>query len=287
MERADGFDRQRLSVVPRPLVAAALERPVTRRILVTDAGWFPHARQHGRHRPQGAEETIVIVCASGTGWLDADGARQRIGSGRAIVLPGGVPHSYGSDDEDPWTIWWCHVRGSDVPELVAAAGNRAGNRTISLRSPDRATALLDEIAVSLEAGTTPARLTATAGLAWHLFTQLAVDHAHPQEGTPLERALRYLEDRVDGQVQVSELAALVGVSPSHLAALFRHATGGGVLAHHNALKMARARVLLDTTDLPVAEVGRLVGRPDPFYFSRQFRRMHGVSPRAYREHRKG
>lgn len=120
-----------------------------------------------------------------------------------------------------------------------------------------------------------------------LFTQLAVDRLLPEHGTPLERALRYLEERVDGNVHVGELAAMVGVSPSHLAALFRDATGGGVIAHHLALKMARARHLLDTTDLPVAEVGRRVGIDDPFYLSRRFRLTPGVAPSAYCEQRKG
>jgi AraC-like DNA-binding protein len=118
-------------------------------------------------------------------------------------------------------------------------------------------------------------------------TQLAVDRLLPEEGTPLERAMRYLEERIDGRVQVPELAAMVGVSSSHLAALFRDATGGGVLAHHISLKMARARHLLDTTALPVAEVGRQVGMDDPFYFSRQFGRVHGMSPSQYRSTRKG
>jgi AraC-like DNA-binding protein len=92
---------------------------------------------------------------------------------------------------------------------------------------------------------------------------------------------------VDGTVRLSDLAALVGVSSSQLSKLFREATGGGVLAHHTALKMARARLLLDTTDLTVAAVGREVGVADQFYFSRQFRRLHGISPRAYRAERKG
>ncbi|WP_435527611.1 helix-turn-helix domain-containing protein [Microbacterium aurantiacum] len=99
--------------------------------------------------------------------------------------------------------------------------------------------------------------------------------------------MRYLEDRIDGHVQVGELAAFVGVSPSHLAALFRQATGGGVVAHHLSLKMARARRLLDTTDLTVAEVARQVGMDDAFYSSRQFRKTHGASPTAYRAHHKG
>lgn len=287
MERAEGFEHQRLSVVPRPLVEAALARPVTRRAVVTDAGYFPRAALHGRHRARGAAETIVIVCVSGTGWLESGGLRQRIGSSTAIVIPSGVEHSYGASESDPWTIWWCHVRGSDVPELIEAAGIHAERLTLSLRAVDRITALLDEISTSLERDSTPARLLATSGMAWRLFTQLAVDRLLPEEGTPLERAMRYLEERIDGRVQVPELAAMVGVSSSHLAALFRDATGGGVLAHHISLKMARARHLLDTTTLPVAEVGRQVGMDDPFYFSRQFGRVHGMSPSQYRSTRKG
>lgn len=287
MERADGFEHQRLSVVPRPLVEAALSRPVTRRIVVTDAGYFPRASEHGRHRPAGAAETIVIVCVAGSGWVETDGQRMRVGTATAIVLPGGIPHSYGADRDDPWTIWWCHVRGTDVGELLEAAGVTPERVTLSLRGVERVTALLDEISTSLARDTTPARLIAASGMAWRLFTQLAVDRLLPEHGTSLERALRYLEERVDGNVHVGELAAMVGVSPSHLAALFRDATGGGVIAHHLALKMARARHLLDTTDLPVAEVGRRVGIDDPFYFSRRFRLTHGVAPSAYREQRKG
>jgi len=287
MELADGFDRQRMSVLPRPIVERALGQAVTQRMLVTDAGYFPQARHHGRHRPQGSRETIVIVCGSGSGWADIDGIRTRITRGTALVIPGGVAHSYGASESDPWTIWWCHVRGTDVPELINAAGITRGSRTVALRAVERATALLDEMAVSLSRDTTPARILAASGLAWHLLTMLAAERSLPAEGTPLERAMRYLEERIDSQVKVPELADLVGVSPSHLASLFREATGGGVLAHHNALKMAYARTLLDTTSLPIAEIAQAVGRDDPFYFSRQFSRAHGVSPRAYRALRKG
>ena len=286
-ERREGFAGQRLVVVPRPLVADALEQPVTRRLLVTDAGCFPHADRHLRVRPRGAAEAIVLVCTTGGGWVDVGGVRTRVGPATAVLVPAGTPHAYGADEADPWTIWWCHLRGTDLADLWQVTGADASRPTISLRGVDRVTALLDEIASSLERDQSPARLLATAGMAWRLMTQLAVDRRLPEQGEPLERAMRYLEDRVDGSIPVSELARLVGVSPSHLGALFRDATGGGVLAYHTGLKMARARTLLDTTSLLVVEVAREVGYADQFYFSRQFRRVHGVSPTEYREHRKG
>lgn len=229
----------------------------------------------------------MIVCTAGAGWVETRAGRRRIGSSTAVVIPGGVPHSYGADANDPWTIWWCHVRGTDVSELVVATGTTDADVTLSLRTPERATSLIDEIVTSLERDVSPARLLATSGMAWRLLTQLVVDRLLPHRDTTLERAMRYLEERVDGRVQVPALAALLGVSASHLSAQFRKATGGGVLAHHTSLKMARARTLLDTTDLSVAEVGRHIGMADAFYFSRQFRAVHGMSPRAYRETRKG
>lgn len=288
LARATGFQNQRLVVVPRPLVRDALSRPITRHLVVTDAGVFPAAADHGRHRPDGAAETIVILCVAGTGWVETGGVRTAVGAATAVVLPGamGEAHAYGAAEVDPWTIWWCHVRGADVADLLDGAGVR-GAQVIPLVAADRLTAMLDEIITALEKDQSPARLVATAGMAWRLLTALAIDRRLPEKGTPLQQAMNYLEDRVDGSVRLADLAALVGVSSSYLSKLFREATGGGVLAHHTALKMARARLLLDTTDLPIAEVGREIGLQDQFYFSRQFRRLHGVSPSAYRAERKG
>jgi AraC-like DNA-binding protein len=47
-------------------------------------------------------------------------------------------------------------------------------------------------------------------------------------------------------------------------------------------RMTEARRLLSDTRLTIAEIARRVGISDPGYFSRQFRRTHGVSPRKWR-----
>lgn len=278
----EGFVNQRLVVVPRPAVAEALDRPVTRRLLVTDVGYYPEARDHLMQRPRGAGETVVIVCTSGTGWARVGDAEHRVSARTALVIPAGVPHAYGSDDARPWTIWWSHLRGSDVAELVGVLEVSAARPIVPVRSLDRAVALLDEILSGMERDQSPVRLVAAAGAAWKLLTQIAVDRVIPAPGDPLQRAMAFLAERLDGSVSVGELARLVGVSPSHLTAMFRRATGGGVLAHHTALKMARARQLLDVSDLQVGEIARELGYSDPFYFSRHFRRHHGMSPSDYR-----
>jgi len=51
--------------------------------------------------------------------------------------------------------------------------------------------------------------------------------------------------------------------------------------------MARARQLLDVTDATIAEIAHEVGYADAFYFSRHFRRHHGMSPSEYRDRDRG
>ncbi|MEU8386111.1 helix-turn-helix domain-containing protein [Streptosporangium sp. NPDC048865] len=283
----EGFRNQRLTVVPRRVVAEAHASPVTRRLMVTDCGYYPKAADHLMTRPNGTEETVLILCVAGTGWANVGGAQHRVGSNTALVIPRGAPHSYGASADTPWTIWWCHLRGSDLAELVEEIGASASRPVIPIRRLDRAVALLDEIVTTLERDHSPASRMGASGAAWKLLTQIVVDRAMPAPGDPLQRAMAYLAERLDSTVRVADLAALVGVSPSHLSAMFRRATGGGVLAHHTALRMAQARHLLDTTDATVATIAREVGYPDPFYFSRHFKRMHEASPTEYRNRAKG
>ena len=82
--RTDGFENQRLCVVPRPEVEAALERAGTRRITVTDAGYFPAATGHRRVRPNGAAETIVILCVAGGGVVRIAGTAYALTPGTCI-----------------------------------------------------------------------------------------------------------------------------------------------------------------------------------------------------------
>ena len=284
--RADGFPGQRLCVVPQPQVRAALDDPITRRLTVTDAGYFPHAAGHRRVRARGVDETIVLLCTAGEGAVLLDGVWHTVGTAQCAVIPAGAAHEYRASTDDPWTIWWVHLRGSDVAELTGPVLGTSRPVT-RLQSLDRALALFDEIVGLLEHRLSPAALVAASGLGWQLLTRIAVDSTVPAEGSALERAMRYLEDRIDGTISVGELASLVGVSGSHLSALFRRATGGGPAAFHTSVKMTRARALLDTTDASIAEVATAVGYADPLYFSRHFRRQHGVSPSGYRAKAKG
>ena len=100
-------------------------------------------------------------------------------------------------------------------------------------------------------------------------------------------ATAILQQDLAERVSVPELAGRVGMSASHLSALFRRELGCGPAEYHARLRMAVARELLDTTADPVSAVARQVGYEDPFYFARQFRSAHGMTATQYRDRDKG
>ena len=280
----DGFPGQRLHVLPHPLVREALHRPPTSRLLVTDAGYFPHASRHGRVRRSGSAQTIIIVCTEGAGWCDLDGKPYDIRAGEALVIPARMPHRYYADSRRPWSIWWLHVTGDDVADLLAATGTTPTAPTMSLSDLVAVTELIETVCDALEADETAASLTAAAGAAWHLLALLAGQSQQGGRGSPISLVQGHLRLHLAAPVSVPELAAMAGFSPSHFSARFRAVTGFSVVEYVKRLRMARARQLLITSELSVAEVAIDVGYADPFYFSRQFRAVTGLSPRSYRQH---
>lgn len=286
MSIAEGFPGQRLTVLPRPVVARALGQAGTRALLVTDCGYFPRARAHGRRRDEPIEQAIVLLCTAGAGWCMIDGTRHEVRAGQLAVIPPGLPHAYGSDPEEPWTLWWMHLDGADIPELLGPQGALWSTPVRTLSGSFPAAALMQEIVQALERDISPAQLFAASSAAAH-FLALAATDPGGGRGGPVERARSYLQAHVAGRISVAQLAAMVSLSPSHFAAMFRDQVGLPVLAYQTQLRMLRARELLDTTELPVAAIAARLGYADPFYFSRQFRREHGTTPLNYRAQGKG
>jgi AraC-like DNA-binding protein len=279
----DGFPGQRLHVLPRPLAKQALQRSPTSRLLVTDAGYFPHAARHGRVRRTGAAEAIFILCEAGAGWCEMGGARHDVQAGEVLVIPPREPHRYYADEDDPWSIWWLHVTGADLPDLLAAIGLDLSRPTAPAADPVQAADLIESICNDLARDETSSSLTAAAGAAWHLLAQLAAErHRRSVGDASISRIQAHLREHLAESFSVHGLAADAGFSTSHFSARFHAVTGFSVTEYVKRLRMARARELLLTTDRSIADIAAEVGYPDQFYFSRQFRAVAGSSPRHFR-----
>jgi AraC family transcriptional regulator len=92
----------------------------------------------------------------------------------------------------------------------------------------------------------------------------------------------YIQQNLDKDLRLTELAAVVYMSPYHFARLFKCSTG--VPPHRFVVgqRLARARACLATQELSIVQISRMVGFRTPSHFTTVFRRATGLTPRGYR-----
>lgn len=95
--------------------------------------------------------------------------------------------------------------------------------------------------------------------------------------------LSILHERYAGDLDVEELAAVVGLSRSRLEHLFRAEAGETIGNVVRSLRLRRAAELLVTTFLSVKEIRAAAGWQDASHFVRSFRRAYALSPSDYRQ----
>lgn len=222
--RTDSRDKD-FACSPAPWCMPHSTNLVLGRLLVTDAGYFPRASAHGRSRPQGAPEAVVILCVSGAGVVDLGDTTVRVDKGSAVVLPPGVRHRYRAEARDPWTIWWAHVMGADVLEFMTAILGDPANPLIPVRNIFRSALAPEDTVQALETDEYDASLLRASAAMWSLLASFASDRL---SGGPAGNADRiglvqdYLRANLQTKDTVTGLARMANLSTSHFSAPQEH-----------------------------------------------------------------
>jgi AraC family transcriptional regulator, arabinose operon regulatory protein len=286
-EKHEGFPGQRLVVVPRPIVAVAMQQPLLKNLLPTDAGFYPRAGGHKCARPSGCPEAVFIYCARGQGWCEVLGRRHKVTKDQLLVIPAGTPHVYGAAQGDPWTIHWFHAVGSLVPVYLEKLEVTPEKPVMPLGEDVRLFSLFEEVLEDLEHGLTLTHLTYAAHSLAHLMGLILrhkaeFGHWEADAGKRAAKSIEFMKEHLHEPLQIATLAAVVNLSRSHYTTIFHRVTGYAPLKYLNHLRLQRAVRLLHTTDLSIKEISEQLGFSDQFYFSRAFRKLHGHAPSEYR-----
>lgn len=290
--KAEGFSGQRIVVLPRSVVEAALRRELLRNLLPTDIGFYPKAKGHFMTRPAGVDQSIFIFCIKGRGWCEMAGVRQEIHPGELLVIPPGTAHTYAADEKHPWTIYWAHVKGDSNLLLLGEMGISKGRPVVYLGEEPEILALFEKLLDVLEHGYASTRLVYSSQILTHLIgliiwaSQNSLVDA-PNTTQKVQQSITYMKQNLNRAATVASFAAMANLSESHYRSLFKHETGYSPMDYFIRLRVHKACQLLDTTNLSVKEVARLTGFEDALYFSRAFKSVNGLSPAKYRLQHKG
>jgi AraC family transcriptional regulator len=94
----------------------------------------------------------------------------------------------------------------------------------------------------------------------------------------LRRLTTYIEEHLDQNLSLAQLAGVAGVSASHLKTLFKQATGLPVHEYVIQRRVERAKALLLSGELPASQVALEAGFAHQSHMARCMKRVLGVTP---------
>lgn len=109
----------------------------------------------------------------------------------------------------------------------------------------------------------------------------------PRRSEHLAAAELYIRDHISAALTVEEVAQSRFVSKSYLERQFRKELGVSVGQYIDGQLMLTAKWWLEQTDRSIGDVSRALGYQDPYYFSRRFKQLCGMTPMQYRKSCRG
>lgn len=99
----------------------------------------------------------------------------------------------------------------------------------------------------------------------------------------LQIVINYINDYLNRNLHLAELANLVQISPYYFSRLFKQSTG--TTPHHylTQCRIEKAKELLKMRDLSITYISQQVGFNDQSHFSKTLCKIVGVTPKKYRD----
>ncbi|GHV76095.1 DNA-binding response regulator [Spirochaetia bacterium] len=125
--------------------------------------------------------------------------------------------------------------------------------------------------------------------AWEAWAASAFEHIQRHANLrrsgsfplPLVKAIEYIHDHYAESIQLPNAAGAAQVSAAYLSRLFSEHLKTNFIDYVTELRIGQAEKLIRESRMNIKEVAFAVGYQDPNYFSKIFKKITGLSPRAF------
>jgi two-component system response regulator YesN len=104
-----------------------------------------------------------------------------------------------------------------------------------------------------------------------------------KKNATIRKVLRYMDQNYQSGLSLDEVSAVAHMTSSYFSTYFKKTTGENYLVFATRMKIEKAKELLQNPSIHIYEVSEKVGFDDSKYFSRQFHKLTGMTPKQYRD----
>ncbi len=103
----------------------------------------------------------------------------------------------------------------------------------------------------------------------------------------LNHILTYIHLHIEAVFSFDGMAEALRLTKNHISQLFKQETGQTVMSYVTGVKINRAKVLLRDTNLSILAISEQLGYYDSSHFGWVFKKVTGLTPRAFRQQNSG
>lgn len=285
----EGFIGQQVVVLSPDIKKTVMKSPLVKGIYLTAIGYYPYAIYHDRERKNGCPQYILLYCVDGKGYVTLSKKSYELTPNSYFIVPKGVPHHYGTTESDPWSIYWVHFTGDYADVLYSRYTRDAEPEVLTIPYDEQRISLFNLVYSILESSYNLRNIELTnIKLLQFLASFIYHEEMYPSYYTAdhISSSIKFMKENLNRCFSINELAAKLNFSVSHYSDLFKKKTGFSPMHYFNQLKIQKSCQYLYFTDMNIKEICVQVGFDDPYYFSRMFKKLMGLSPAKYRSNYK-
>lgn len=228
--------------------------------------------------------TLFEYIIEGEGYIEYDGVRYKVKAGDCVIARDGMkenkPMTYYSSKTDPYVKLWFIARGIFVDKLFEAFAvtDKITIKSVNLYS------VFDNLCNKLKQDGYSFSLASHTILdvMEAVFLKEAVDDGSDFEGRP-EFIKGYVSRNLQNPPNVSEISSHFGMSEGSFQRYFKKEFGTTYHKFVMKLRLEQARILVENSKRPVAEIASVLGFCDQGYFSSSFKKEFGMYPSVMRK----
>lgn len=249
-------------------------------------GCYERAHGHKMSRTR-HDDNLLIYCFAGRGFLQTPSWSGDVEAGQLLLLPQGVNHRYGADDNDPWSIYWCHFSGHQAQDYIFNMDYSEANPVQMIGHSPNLMSHFRSVLAETGTGYNAKAMVYAANMLKQLLAYIGKllneTRNTQQQKFNLDLIQAYMLQNLDKSIDLELLARQANLSKYHFSKKYKELTGHSPVHHFHQMKVEYARYLLETSDLDIQGIAARVGYDDSLYFSRFFRRATGQPPTRYRQ----
>lgn len=222
---------------------------------------------------------------------DNSSVERHIGPGMGFLIEPKRINTYFADRNDPWEYTWVEFGGLRAMEILESAGLSSESPVFVPKTAQAGNLLKDELLyLANHAQESSLHQIGHLYLIMDALISGSSGKRAVQGGRLAEfytkEATTFIAQNYALPLTVEDMANRCNLDRSYFGKIFKETMGQSPQEFLIRYRMAKAAELLKLTDLPIGKISAQVGYPNQLHFSRAFKNIYSVSPRAYRQNHK-